>query len=188
MAQQLYTQGQTVELLALVDAWAPDPADQNQPDAMVTVLASFAQDLGLSLEHFKLPWEDILALEPEAQLAYVLDQAREANLVPPEIDLDQIRWLLHIFKTNLQAMERYTPRPYPGRLILYRADETWEATGPDAQRGWDDLALGGVEVHTVPGDHFTLIRQPHVQTLAERLRAYLDEAPIVRDGEDHAVA
>jgi thioesterase domain-containing protein len=33
-----------------------------------------------------------------------------------------------------------------------------------------------VDVHIVPGDHYTMLRRPHVDILAERLTAYLDNS------------
>jgi hypothetical protein len=38
------------------------------------------------------------------------------------------------------------------------------------------LAAQGVEVHEVPGDHYSMVREPHVRVLAERIRARLEGA------------
>ena len=40
----------------------------------------------------------------------------------------------------------------------------------DPFRGWQELATEGVDLHVMPGDHFSMLREPHVSTLAERLR------------------
>ncbi|HEX2242874.1 MAG TPA: hypothetical protein VHK27_06405, partial [Gammaproteobacteria bacterium] len=40
--------------------------------------------------------------------------------------------------------------------------------------GWDQFSEGPVEVHVVPGDHLTMMTEPHVQVLAERLKACLN--------------
>jgi surfactin synthase thioesterase subunit len=49
----------------------------------------------------------------------------------------------------------------------------------DAQKnlglGWQRLAIGGMETHTVPGDHFSYIRE-HVHAAAETLRDCLEKA------------
>lgn len=39
----------------------------------------------------------------------------------------------------------------------------------DPTLGWGAVAAGGVEVHTIPGNHQTIIEAPHVETLAEIL-------------------
>ncbi len=38
---------------------------------------------------------------------------------------------------------------------------------------WGTLASGGVEVLKAPGDHFTMLRQPHVEVLGRELRRRL---------------
>jgi thioesterase domain-containing protein len=78
---------------------------------------------------------------------------------------------------NYFARQQYTPRPYAGRIILFRARGSKEIGVRDAEmKGWGRLALGGIEVLSVPGDHVTLIGEPHVQVLATQLRACLDKA------------
>jgi thioesterase domain-containing protein len=42
--------------------------------------------------------------------------------------------------------------------------------------GWSEWAAGGVDVHVVPGNHATMVYKPHVEVLAEELRACLDRA------------
>jgi thioesterase domain-containing protein len=43
----------------------------------------------------------------------------------------------------------------------------------DPQLGWGRLALGGVEMHTVAGDHLTSLQEPYVRELAEELKKCL---------------
>ena len=43
--------------------------------------------------------------------------------------------------------------------------------------GWRKYALGGLEVEDVPGgDHRTILHEPHVNVLAEKLRRAMDGA------------
>jgi thioesterase domain-containing protein len=46
--------------------------------------------------------------------------------------------------------------------------------GDDPFLGWKGLAAGGIDVHHVPADHFTILREPAVRVLAEKLRECLD--------------
>ncbi len=52
--------------------------------------------------------------------------------------------------------------------------------------GWSRLAGEGLEIRHVPGNHITLIQEPHVRELAEQLEACLQRAQAVgvdrRDG------
>jgi hypothetical protein len=43
--------------------------------------------------------------------------------------------------------------------------------------GWGDLAVGGMEIHEIPGAHSQhLIREPKIQIVIDKLRACLNEA------------
>ena len=75
---------------------------------------------------------------------------------------------------NLKALRGYLPGPYPGRVSLFRSSEA-AASSLDPGLGWRALAAH-VDVHDVPGDHHTMVREPHVATLAERLEKALEEA------------
>jgi thioesterase domain-containing protein len=66
-----------------------------------------------------------------------------------------------------------------------RASERSGVVPQDSTLGWGKLATGGVEVQTVPGNHYTMLREPHVQVLAERLRAILREAQADELGSNH---
>jgi thioesterase domain-containing protein len=64
-------------------------------------------------------------------------------------------------------MESYAPRSFDGRITLYRAADGKD-NGHDAL-GWSRLALRGVEVREIQGNHFTVMREPAVAELAARL-------------------
>jgi thioesterase domain-containing protein len=175
MARQLEAQGQRVALLALMDASAPDPSRCAETDEL-TLIASFAQDMGLSLDQLAISEDELRRLGPDEQLTYLLEQASLANVLPPDIELAQIRRLFDVFMANVQAMLSYVPQPYAGRVTLFRAVEDSAGGRGDASFGWANLALEGVALNEAPGTHFTMVRQPHVQVLAERLRAALGAA------------
>jgi len=41
---------------------------------------------------------------------------------------------------------------------------------------WSDFAEDGLEIHVIPGNHMSMVEDPHVQVLAAKLRASLDRA------------
>jgi surfactin family lipopeptide synthetase C len=43
-----------------------------------------------------------------------------------------------------------------------------------ADHGWGACTTGPVEVVVVPGQHHTMVSQPHVEVLAQRLKAGLE--------------
>ena len=70
-------------------------------------------------------------------------------------------------------------RPYPGRITLIRPSDAPFAVPTPRDRGWGKLAAG-VDVHFVPGQHHSMVKEPHVQILARKLQASLESA--VRNG------
>jgi thioesterase domain-containing protein/acyl carrier protein len=175
MARQLRAQGREVAMLALLDVKAPGAEGASDEDD-VSLLASFARDLGLSLDKLKVSLPELQQLGQDEQLSYLLGQAREAGIVPPELDLRQLRRLLNVFRANAKAMRSYAPQVYDGRVTLFNAGETVAKNGNDPAAEWGRLAAGGVEAYTVSGDHYSFIREPRVASLARLLKAGIAKA------------
>ncbi|HEX7956811.1 MAG TPA: thioesterase domain-containing protein, partial [Pyrinomonadaceae bacterium] len=181
MARQLQEQGQAVALLALLDAPAPTAEDAQRADDELALLAAFAQDVGLPLDRLALSAED-LQLAPRALMAHVLQAAQAADLMPPDVDLAQIELLFAVFKANVLARRGYSPRAHSFPLALLRASEPAGDDAGDESLGWNDLTAGAAEICRVPGDHYSMLREPHVGRLAEELEARLARAHEVTAG------
>jgi len=123
-----------------------------------------------------LTLEELREIAPAQRLGYVLEQARAADALPPDIDEAQVRRALAVFAANTQAMQRYQSQPYAGRVTLFRASAQATEDAADPTLGWGALATQGVALHAIPGDHYMIVRPPHVAVLAERLSACLEAA------------
>ena len=64
---------------------------------------------------------------------------------------------------------------YPGPVTLFKAAQELAEPSTDPTLGWSEWAAGGVEVHVVPGNHANMVYKPHVEVLAEKLRACLNQ-------------
>ncbi|MDQ1592737.1 MAG: hypothetical protein QOG71_3364 [Pyrinomonadaceae bacterium] len=176
MARQIRELGQEVALLALLDSPAPvRPLDDLDE---VTLLAGLAADLALPISE-----EDLRRLEPERRLLHLLEQGRQQRLVPLDYDLAQARRLLHVYQTNVRALSNYQPQRSTQRVTLFRASESaaTDVDNPppsaiDPDLGWTALSTHPVDVRHVPGDHVTMITEPHVESLAAQLKRSLAEA------------
>ena len=80
---------------------------------------------------------------------------------------------LRVFQENASAMFAYAPRPYAGRLVFFHARERDAINPRHPELAWIPLASEGVEVHVVPGNHVTMLAEPHVAELARKLRGVL---------------
>ena len=122
------------------------------------------------------PMESLAQLPKDEQLAFLLEQAKSAGLVPADLDVSQARRFVELLKSDLRATRNYALHLYPGRVTLFKASEELAGTSPDPTLGWSEWADGGVEVHLVPGNHANLVYEPHVEVLAEKLTACLNQA------------
>jgi glutamate-1-semialdehyde-2,1-aminomutase len=175
MAQQLHQQQQEVAALVLLDSRVPHTIP-NLDDA--TLLGWFARDLGGLLGKNLTGLADaILHLPSEAAWDEFLTQAIKAEILPPDIGLTQMQRLLDLFRANTRAMWNYQPKPYSKPMLLLRPQEVFSADFDDfgdLSWGWDQLAEH-LTIETVPGNHYTVLAQPHVQVLAQQFREYLDQ-------------
>ena len=74
------------------------------------------------------------------------------------------------FCATSQAMIRYTPQPYLGRIIFFCADESMKQN-QDPSLSWAAVAAGSITTHNIPGNHYSIIES---KILAQKLRAYLN--------------
>jgi amino acid adenylation domain-containing protein len=170
MAQQLRARGKRVKLLALLDASAPDRNKKIEPEDKAKLMISFARELGLSREGLALSSDYLLKLDADERLRHVLAAAAEQGLMPPDIDQQQIRRLWQVFYANARARRNYVPEAYRGRLTLFNAQGS---RARDASNGWHGLATEGIDIQELPGDHFSIVREPHVGLLGKLLNACL---------------
>jgi thioesterase domain-containing protein len=96
-------------------------------------------------------------------------------LVPQEIEVSQAQRFVQLLKTDFRATRNYVLHLYPSRVTLFKASEELAGTSPDPTLGWSEWAAGGVEVQVVPGNHANMVYKPHVEVLAEKLRACLNQ-------------
>jgi thioesterase domain-containing protein len=174
MARQLTAQGHTVGLLALIDTrrpgWRVRPA--NAP----AVAYNFLRNLPGWVR------DDLAQSSPRQTLRDVVRHLRrlvgagpgvqrviDISIYPAEKQLAMQR--------EYDMLEAYRPQPWDGRITLLRA-----ATQPlmllhdEAALGWSELAGGGIDIVTLPGNHLTIMREPRVSLLAASLRVCITAA------------
>lgn len=173
MARLLEEMGETVNGVVLIDSRAPDPEQSLQEIDDLSLIVSFAWDLGLSIDELDLALDDTALPETDQLLGHVLEEARKVMLVPVDIVLADVRRLFRVFKTNFYAMMRYRPKPINASLVLIKARERLNEAETDSMMGWSDLSRAAIELKETPGDHFTIMREPNVSGLGSTLGAVL---------------
>ncbi len=79
-----------------------------------------------------------------------------------------------VYEKCLEAYSKYRLRPAPVRVTVFRAKEQMFYLEDPEYLGWKDVALAGVEVVEVGGNHLTLFEEPHVTELARALQQRLE--------------
>jgi amino acid adenylation domain-containing protein len=174
MSRQLRAQGEEVTLLALIDSMVHDNSTVYEDDDLA-LLTRFATDMGVPLSQLELSVNELLQLAPDQQLGLVLAQAKAAGLAPAEIGFSEIENLFNVFKANLNAVRSYELQPGPTPITLFKACDT---EGDDGATGWQRFTSAGLDLHTVPGNHYTILREPNAGVLAEHLQTCLEQVQL----------
>jgi thioesterase domain-containing protein len=170
IAQQLRAQGEQVALLALFDTSEPGESPE----------LTLKQRLSLHLQNCTRQGQPYIVEKIQRRIhwfkRHTMTMLEKANLaLEQEVNLrdffeDKVRFFT-------QASQTYQPESYPGKITLFQAqsENQFRASFGSAS-GWQQLAAGGLEVYEIPGDHLGILKEPHVEILAEKLRMSIDDA------------
>jgi len=181
VAQQLQKQGETVALLALFDlpARLPGSTPKQLDWDNARWLTNIAHILEiLSGKNLNIDDETLKPLTPEAQLNYLKQQMEAVNLLPPNSGIERVRGIVQTIKADELAFMSYLPQGgYQGRITLFHTRGVYQdklgifgEIPTDSTWGWNQFSSQPVEVDIVPGNHITMLGEPHVQVLAEKLK------------------
>jgi thioesterase domain-containing protein/acyl carrier protein len=169
MARQFLEQGEEVPLIALFDSAAGNVAWDRYQGPVPDQAEQLARVLG---DELAVPVDELRRFEnADEQAEHIVRQAQKRGVLPADYDVGQARRYIATLEAHGQAMRAYTPRPFPGRVVQLCATEGLITALGDPRLGWEELALGGVEVHMIPGRHQDLFRPPAVQLVGELLRS-----------------
>ena len=175
MARQLEGAGESVELLALIDAAAPAPGGRREGIQGGALVALFVWDLarlfGIDLPTLSTP-VDVGQLTAEEALACLRVEAERSGVLPLGLEHSELVRRFATFEANYRLAESYSGGVCAAPLTLLKAGNAvpGAAVRPAPDLGWGRLARGPIEVLEVPGDHYTLLHEPGVQVLAALLR------------------
>jgi thioesterase domain-containing protein len=116
------------------------------------------------------------------RFARAMDELRAAGAAD-RLDEGEAWRLARVIEANVEALYAYRPRPLDGRVLFFRAAERRRVDPPRPELPWIELARGGAETVVVPGDHESMHKPPHVETMARHLADRLEaarRAPAVR--------
>lgn len=176
MAQQLRARGDEVALVVLVDSYSP-PYE-----------LSFRglRALPIRLYFLAVKFCYYLAGIRDGRAAVIVDLIKRRMRTASEFLRTRLggRWSHRRDPRSPEVTEypelsqyrltdRYAPRPYTGRVVLFRTARFQTGRFRDPTLGWGELVVGGLEVHELPGNHQGVFQEPVVAMLARKLSPYL---------------
>ena len=182
MAQQLLARGENVAKLLMLDSI---PAEQPQ---MILENKHLSTIDRVAILMQRLRREGIRSIrnwmrersEWKRQQEERTDQKTE--LTPAEFRSEAIQEAFN------EALMHYRTRVFPGKVHLFRPPLqkafrlpggrviNWERQFVDHANFWSEFVTGGVEVHEVVGDHDSMVLEPNVRILADRMRRSLQQS------------
>jgi thioesterase domain-containing protein len=184
MAQQLREQNQEVRLLVMFDTYNHNGTAPQM---------SFRNRLRYFLQKVQFHWANVARLSSKERIAYLGEKLRFASkreLGDMSVRLENLSKLYgkRVAKANVgivledvndQAGHSYRPKAYPGNISLFVPQRNYSFMGKPSM-GWTEFATGGVKVLELPVDPGGMFLEPYVQTLADKLRACIDDAEKAR--------
>jgi thioesterase domain-containing protein len=182
LATRLRSAGRAIASLTIVDSDAPSvnplfSQHYRHSDVIQKWIETFEMALdgpiGVVTEEFELR-------SVADQFAIIHAHLVQAGLLPKKSNPEILRGPLNAFAAALRAA--YTPNssyPFPVNLVLVddqRLDEISNRKRKETSaRGWRRWAPE-LNVFNAPGNHMTVLKPPHVQTLALWLRSVFQKA------------
>lgn len=179
MALQLQRLGERVAVLAVCDAWSPALIRLRMPNETFLVdLVEFYSIIAAGFRYWfdvdiELKSDEMRALDPQHRIAHFMDLARQHGVYPPDEPDERIERVLALFRTASYAGYEPAERFQGPITFLRAADSKFCET---LTEGWEDLSTQPLRFRMVPGNHVSLLTEPHVQTVANEIRAAIAEA------------
>jgi thioesterase domain-containing protein/acyl carrier protein len=174
MARQLEQQQRRVALLALFDTRVPTQTVRRRQAKRIWIRTlrtpvHISRVLAYVKGWLRRPDPAPVTAPVEARVweSLALEYQREFRL-PPTLE--------NVLKANKKALHDYVPRAYGGRVTVIRALHRLSQRSRDPLLGWGTLSIGDLELHEVAGSHLSLLFEPHVRSLAEKLTQCLNRA------------
>jgi len=196
MARQLHEQDQEIGLLVMLDANAPTIEEKPllsyfQEWDNARWLMEIVETVGMTVStDIGITYELLQNLTLEEQLKCILEEFQKINALAPNAEIKHIEKMMEVYKANNLATTVYQPQGiYPFSITLIRAQEFPKADpdgdlffqiyfkmSEDSTVGWNRFSSQPIKIHFVPGNHVSMMIEPHIQVVAKQLKNCLEQA------------
>ncbi|MCX5395492.1 amino acid adenylation domain-containing protein [Streptomyces sp. NBC_00102] len=172
LARRLTAGGRAPRALVLVDSYPAQPAATG-----ADLVRGFAEEAGRALGIDLEPTDaDLEGRSAEEAVHAMITRATGEGRVPADIGVRHVSGMFRLHVAHLRAAEAFSPAGAArvGETHLVQAAVQDRADRDRAARLWQDMTDGQVVRHLLAGDHYSLMRAPQVQGLAELIAALDD--------------
>jgi thioesterase domain-containing protein/acyl carrier protein len=152
MAQQLQAQGKCVESLVLIDT-TPN-------------LQFFERNFAYYRYKMATHWQYGGLFGFLQSIGFAIQQRFK------EVFDQEAHQAILLWQEHTKMLANYQHCPYNGNLILFQSDE-YNLRYPDMKQQWAKFVSGEIHDHAIWGNHYNLLKEPFVQSLATQLSRYL---------------
>jgi amino acid adenylation domain-containing protein len=182
VARQIAASGQKVAMLAMMDTWAP--GHLRRRGSLRGRLTDWAYRFCLVRKELRRvrrgqqSWSAFIGNREIYKKLAALFGRSTAAVKAPDGDRQQNAeaydtWLLDYLENLVKG---YEPKPYEGKISLFRSYEEPRGLWIDQAMGWGAFARGGVEVTVISGDHYSVFNDPGVKEMAASIRGIIGRA------------
>ncbi|MEO8552188.1 MAG: thioesterase domain-containing protein [Kofleriaceae bacterium] len=144
-------------------------------------IMTIAQVVGSKQGEIRLVAEEVERVPAAKRLEYLIAELQRQKIIPPHVNpaipLEVMRTMLN----NEDVQRRYVPGMLDRPIFLLRAltphppllAETG-ASYDDPSFGWQAVTTVPVEIVWLPGEHLTIMHEPHVEAVAAAVQRRLD--------------
>lgn len=165
MARQLSEADNSVSLLAMIDIVRPDDVSQKFIHNM-DILTFFVE----LFEGKEIINGDNIS---QNELFKRLLKSMSLNDLPQNLQFQMIEQM----KAYYLALQQYHPKAYNGKIIFFESeDRFFRNKAISLGSTWKNLGLSGIEIFEVPGNHFSMLMEPHVKKIGDLLNLKLNSS------------
>jgi thioesterase domain-containing protein/non-ribosomal peptide synthetase component F len=184
IAQQLRALGETVEMLLIVDAWAPGYWRD------LPIGRKLVAKTNYYWARFNLHRRTLLAVPFREQADFFRERFRLCRAaitrqmgsipflrrVPRQVVADGDTTLVD--QVQFAASLKYQARPWPGAALLFRSSEQPTGKFLPSDMGWSHVLTEKSDMTLLPGDHRKIFDDPGAQIIAASVKAFLSGQPV----------
>jgi thioesterase domain-containing protein len=184
-AQQLASAGEEVALVAMMQSTHPaSAAFRPTTNLLQRLWYRASKRISLELENFSHRGPGYLV----ERFRHAFDRARAWAAIRyhhnggsrgARISGSLMPYILELLSMEHdEVFARYEPRPYSGKVVLFRSSKQMPGLVADASLGWGKLLGDDLEIYVIPGHQQNMLIEPNVVALSNELQRQLDR---VRD-------